>query len=93
MVAKDGVQFGAHPFSRRTFALKALLPYIRGEDERLSRSARLFLQLSYPALIPAAERASFGSKDEVPEIWEPRLNSVGISEVTIMGWGANLSGM
>lgn len=73
-----------------TFALEALLPYIRGEDDRLGRSVRLFLQLMYPAPIPAAERASLGGEDEVPEIWEPRLNRVGISEVTVVGVGRKL---
>ncbi|MEC5325800.1 hypothetical protein [Aurantimonas sp. A3-2-R12] len=73
-----------------TFALKALLPYTRGENDRLGRSVRLFLQLSYPAPIPAAERVRLGSEDEVPEIWEPRLNRVGISEVAIAGMGRKL---
>ncbi|TPM41392.1 HNH endonuclease [Mesorhizobium sp. B2-3-4] len=72
-----------------TFALKAVLPYIRGENDHLGRSVRLFLQLAYPAPIPPAERARLGG-EEVPEIWEPRLNRVGITEVTVEGIGRKI---
>ncbi|MER9891910.1 hypothetical protein NKJ40_07360 [Mesorhizobium sp. M0119] len=78
--------------SADTFALKAVLPYIRGENNHLGRSVRLFLQLSYPGPISAEERAELGG-DEVPEVWEPRLNRAGLSEVKIEGWGGKSSGM
>ncbi|RUW45127.1 hypothetical protein EOA32_34940 [Mesorhizobium sp. M1A.F.Ca.ET.072.01.1.1] len=75
--------------ARDTFALKAVLPYIRGEDNQLGRSVRMFLQLAHPAPIPPNERAALGG-DEVPQIWEPRLNRAGLAIVNIPHLGSKI---
>ena len=62
--------------AKDAFAYTPLLPYIRGEDDALGRSVRLFVQLAYPGPIPS-DRLCDPALADAPQMWEPADHRVG----------------
>jgi hypothetical protein len=58
------------------FALEAVLPYIRGENDLVGESVRLFVQLSYPQEVPEADLAPHAGSER-PIIFESTINRAG----------------
>jgi hypothetical protein len=58
------------------FAYPPLLSYISGQSLSVGRSVQLFLQLSYPGLVPP-ERLQDPDLQGAPRLWEPQDNRVG----------------
>jgi hypothetical protein len=72
--------------SRDLFALRALLPYILGNDLQLGRSVDLFLQLVYPESLPSSDLPPDVS-EEFPPIFKPLDNRVGHCVFELPGEG------
>lgn len=62
--------------SRDLHALEAMLPYIRGLNDRLGRSVQLYVQLSYPEEVPESDLVD-DEDVENPVVFEPTCNRVG----------------
>lgn len=62
--------------ARDLFVFSPLLPYIRGLDDALGRSVQLYVQLTYPSLIPP-ERRGEPELQDAPLRWEPADHRVG----------------
>jgi len=66
------------------FVLKKLLPYILGENEKLSQSVQIFLQLTYPQKLP--EDISSADIDKL----YPDINRVGFMQFKVKNVGQKL---
>jgi hypothetical protein len=67
-------------------AYPPLLDYICGRSVSGSRSVQVFLQLSYPGLIPL-ERMAAPELQGAPVSWEPQDNRVGLMHFEVRGVG------
>ena len=75
--------------SRDLFALDAVLPYIMGKSDIIGKSVQLFLQLSFPEIIPE-EDIHVNVPPERPIICRPTMNRVGHSLFRVPGVGEKL---
>ena len=63
-----------------------LLNYINGSSNSAGRSVQVYLQLSYPGVIPAESLADTEFQD-APALWEPQDNRVGLAHFEVAGVG------
>jgi hypothetical protein len=75
--------------ARDLFALEAVLAYIRGKDISLGRSVQLFVQLSYPEVVPEEDLRD-GAPVPRPVIWEPTMHRAGHMYFRVPTVGAKL---
>jgi hypothetical protein len=71
------------------FAYPLLLPYINGESTAAGRSTQLYIQLSYPGIVPP-ERLACRDLEHAPAIWAPSENRVGFMYFNAPGVGRKL---
>jgi hypothetical protein len=70
-------------------AYPPLLDYVCGRSTSDSRSVQVFIQLSYPGLIPP-ERMAAQEFHECPALWEPQDNRVGLFHFEVSGIGRKI---
>lgn len=75
--------------SKDLFVYPPLLPYILGNSNTSGKSVQLYLQLSYPSLIPP-ERLAHPDLVDAPPVWKPADHRVGFLWLDVPGAGRKL---
>lgn len=71
------------------FVYPSLLTYMCGSSDSAGRSVHIYLQLSYPGLVPP-ERLKDPDCQDAPALWEPQDNRVGLVHFEAPGIGRKI---